>query len=121
MLDFAVIIFGGLEAVTRSQAVQHFQSVSKLAQALGITKQAVNAWGEQIPAKRQFELAQMTRGALLVDPDLVPQAGQDNPPAVGQALQNVIAALNVFHAALDHAQSAHHATGTGQPGQKCSA
>ncbi len=107
--------------MTRSQAVQHFQSVSKLARALGITKQAVNAWGDQIPAKRQFELQQITGGALLVDPDLVPDAAQANPPAVGQALQNVIAALNVFHAALDRANSIPQATGTGQPGQKCSA
>lgn len=107
--------------MTRSQAVQHFQSVSKLAQALGITKQAVNAWGEQVPAKRQFELQQITRGALLVDPDLVPQAGHANAPAVGQALQNVIVALNVFQDALDRANSIPQATGTGQPGQKCSA
>lgn len=107
--------------MTRSQAVQHFHSVSKLAQALGITKQAVNAWGERIPAKRQFQLQQLTRGALLADGDLVPKAAQSNLPAVGQALQNVITALNVFHAALNRANSAPQATGTGQPGQKCSA
>lgn len=107
--------------MTRSQAVQHFQSVSKLAKALGITKQAINAWGEQIPAKRQFELTQITRGALLVDADLMPQAEHGTVPAVGQALQNLVVALNVFHAALNRANSIPQATGTGQTGQKCSA
>lgn len=50
--------------MTTQQAVDYFGSVRSLAQALGITTQAVYAWGEVPPMAVQYELQVKTGGAL---------------------------------------------------------
>lgn len=52
--------------MNKTQAVQHFGSVSALAQALGVTYEAVRQWVE-VPALRQYQLQLMTAGALVAD------------------------------------------------------
>lgn len=52
--------------MTKSQAVQHFGSVSALAQALGVTYEAVRQWDE-VPELRQYQLQHMTGGQLMAD------------------------------------------------------
>lgn len=50
-----------------ADAIRHFGNVAKLADALGITPQAVYDWGEFLPRGRAFELQVLTEGALKVD------------------------------------------------------
>ena len=38
------------------EAISHFGSVRKLAEALGLSVQAIYAWGENVPALRAYEL-----------------------------------------------------------------
>lgn len=47
-----------------SEAVARFGSVRSLAQALGLTEQAVYLWGEYPPQLRQYELEELTGGEL---------------------------------------------------------
>lgn len=51
-------------------AIKHFGSQTKLAQALNITKGAVSQWGENVPAHRALELEKLTGGALRTEPPL---------------------------------------------------
>lgn len=46
------------------QAVSHFGSKKKLADALGITPSAVTLWGDVIPRLRQFQIQLLTCGDL---------------------------------------------------------
>ncbi|MCX4186747.1 Cro/CI family transcriptional regulator [Methylophaga sp. OBS4] len=52
--------------MTKDQAIKHFGGASKLANALGITKQAVNNW-DDIPDVRQYQIQVLTDGALKAD------------------------------------------------------
>ncbi len=52
------------------QAVAHFGSKKKLADALGISPGAVTLWKNVIPRLRQYQIQTVTDGALQVD--LVP-------------------------------------------------
>lgn len=47
-----------------SDAVKHFGTQQKVAEALGITKAAVSGWGELVPKGRAYELQILTGGAL---------------------------------------------------------
>lgn len=51
------------------QVVAHFKGLSKAAQALGINRQNVHAWGtrKRIPSLWQMKLQSMTDGALEAD------------------------------------------------------
>lgn len=42
--------------MTKSDAVKAFGSVANLAEALGITREAIYQWPEQIPRGRAFEI-----------------------------------------------------------------
>lgn len=42
--------------MTRKEAVAAFGSVSTLADALGITEQAVYGWGEEVPELRIYQI-----------------------------------------------------------------
>ena len=58
-----------------AQAEQHFGNRRKLAEALGITSQAVSQWAKrgQIPEGMAYKLEVITGGALKVNPaDYVP-------------------------------------------------
>jgi hypothetical protein len=50
--------------VKTCDAIQQFRTVRALADALGITPQAVYQWGDEVPAGRDFQLEVLTRGAL---------------------------------------------------------
>ena len=52
--------------MTTRQAIRYYGSQQALADALGITQQAVSAWGERPPILRQYELQELTGGALRV-------------------------------------------------------
>jgi hypothetical protein len=52
----------------KSEAIKHFGSRGKLARALGITRQSVQGWAEQIPWNRAFELERLTGGKLRAVP-----------------------------------------------------
>ncbi|QVM94158.1 Cro/Cl family transcriptional regulator [Pseudomonas sp. SORT22] len=49
--------------MTKSQAIQHFGSISVLAKALGVTYEAIRQWDE-VPELRQYQIERITRGAL---------------------------------------------------------
>ncbi len=51
----------------KAEAVKHFGSPSKLADALGITLQAVGQWGDTVPLSRQYQIEVLTAGALRAD------------------------------------------------------
>lgn len=50
--------------MTRDEAVQHFGSQQRLAQALGIKQASVSLWGETPPPIRQLQIEALTGGAL---------------------------------------------------------
>lgn len=52
--------------MNKSQAIEHFGSVTALAKALGVTYEAVRQWGE-VPELRQYQLEHLTGGALKAD------------------------------------------------------
>ena len=53
----------------KSKVLAHFnQSPTAVAEALEITKQAVNDWGDIVPEGSAYKLEVVTRGALKVDP-----------------------------------------------------
>lgn len=57
----------------KQTAVAHYGSQEKVALALGIRRQAVQAWPEVVPLGRAYQLQVLTRGRLRVDATLYPQ------------------------------------------------
>lgn len=53
----------------KNEAIGHFGSVVKLAEALGIKPQAVSQWGEHIPMRRAYEIERITNGKLKALPE----------------------------------------------------
>ena len=53
--------------MTTQEAIDHYGSVKKLADALGIWPQVIYTWGEKPPMARQYELEVKTAGALKAD------------------------------------------------------
>jgi hypothetical protein len=53
--------------MTTQDAIQHYGSLKKLADALGIWPQAVYKWGEKPPLSKQYELEVKTDGWLRAD------------------------------------------------------
>lgn len=49
------------------EAIQHFGSKKKLAEALGIRPSAVTQWGESIPVGRQYQLQVISKNKLKAD------------------------------------------------------
>ena len=50
--------------MTKAEAIKHFGGSTKVAKALGITKQAVYKWPEELPEGRQFQIEILTQGKL---------------------------------------------------------
>lgn len=59
-----------------TDAVGHFKTKTKLAEALGISPSAVSMWGETIPHIRQCQIQVITKGRLKAD-----QKPASNPQA----------------------------------------
>jgi hypothetical protein len=56
--------------MTKDQAVKHFGTQVKLAEALGIKSQgSIAGWGEFPPELRQLQIESLTKGALRAEPD----------------------------------------------------
>lgn len=53
--------------MTTQEAIQHFGSLKKLADALDIWPQVIYKWGERPPIARQYELQVKTNGVLRAD------------------------------------------------------
>ncbi|PKG37168.1 Cro/CI family transcriptional regulator [Psychromonas sp. Urea-02u-13] len=51
----------------KADAIKYFKTVSKLAQAVGVTRMSVTQWGEEIPQRRAFEIERITNGELKAD------------------------------------------------------
>ncbi len=51
----------------KSDVIAHFGSVSATAEALGITTNAVSMWTEAVPMGRQWQIENITGGALKAD------------------------------------------------------
>ncbi|GGZ31732.1 DNA-binding transcriptional regulator Cro [Shewanella chilikensis] len=50
-----------------SMAIDHFETATALAKALGITKSSVSQWGEHVPQLRAYQLERITNGKLIAD------------------------------------------------------
>ncbi|AKE70313.1 hypothetical protein CSB95_0519 [Pseudomonas aeruginosa] len=50
-----------------NEAIQHFGSKKKLAEALGIRPSAVTQWGDSIPVGRQYQLQVISKNKLKAD------------------------------------------------------
>jgi hypothetical protein len=61
-------------------AIDLFGSKVAIAEALGISKQAVTEWGDDVPLGRQYQLQVVTNGALIADSHL-PAAESPTPAA----------------------------------------
>jgi DNA-binding transcriptional regulator YdaS (Cro superfamily) len=57
--------------MTTSDAIKHYGTQVKLANALGIRQSSVSEWGEYPPALRQLQLHQITKGRLKPEPGLL--------------------------------------------------
>jgi len=63
-----------IKRMKKVDAVAYFGNESKLARALGITKGAVNQWGEIIPELRAVKLDTITKRKLKYEPYTLKQA-----------------------------------------------
>lgn len=50
------------------EAIDHFGTPAALAEALGITREAIYQWGDEVPEARQYQLHLLTGGKLQADP-----------------------------------------------------
>lgn len=53
--------------MTKSQAIKHFGSISKLAKVLNVSYEAIRQWSE-VPELRQYQLEKITAGQLKSSP-----------------------------------------------------
>lgn len=51
-----------------ADAIKHYGSKTKIAQALGITRGAVSQWGENVPEAQAMKLERLTGGVLSAEP-----------------------------------------------------
>lgn len=50
-----------------ADAVKHFGSKAKLAEALSVNRSAISNWGILVPRGRAFEIEKITKGKLRVN------------------------------------------------------
>ena len=48
----------------KQKAISHFGTAAALAKNLGISRQSVSKWGEDVPPLRAFEIERLTSGEL---------------------------------------------------------
>lgn len=58
-----------------SDAIKHFGSKRKLAEAAGVKAPTVYAWGELVPEGKAARLARLTDNVLKYDPELYANRG----------------------------------------------
>lgn len=58
----------------KQNVVSHFGGVTKVADALGITKGSVSQWGETVPLLRAYQIERLTNGALKAEEPELKQA-----------------------------------------------
>jgi len=51
-----------------AEAIEHFGSRQKLADALGVSREATYVWGDTVPLLRQYQLQVITAGRLVASP-----------------------------------------------------
>jgi len=51
-------------------AISHYGSAARLADAMGISRAAVSQWGDTVPASAAALLEKMTGGVLVFDPNV---------------------------------------------------
>lgn len=51
----------------KTVAIEHFGGVTKLASKLGITRQAIHAWPDEVPDLYQYKLHYLSDGKLPLD------------------------------------------------------
>ena len=54
----------------KTDVIEHFGGVSKIASVLGISHPAVCRWGDVIPQKQAFVIERITKGKLKYDASL---------------------------------------------------
>jgi predicted transcriptional regulator len=59
-----------LERMTTADAIRHYGTQQKLADALGITQSTVSEWGEFPPPLRQLQIQDLTRAKLRAERDV---------------------------------------------------
>jgi hypothetical protein len=57
----------GGKKVTTDEAIRHFGSLKKLADALGVWPQVIYRWGDRPPMARQYEIEVKTEVKLRAD------------------------------------------------------
>jgi transcriptional repressor of cell division inhibition gene dicB len=57
--------------MTTHEAIKHYTTQTKLANALGIKQGSVSGWGEYPPALRQLQLQRITNGKLKAEPGIL--------------------------------------------------
>ena len=55
-----------------AHAIKHYGTPSKVAAALGISRQAVSQWGEIVPLEAALAISVVTKGELVPNPRLYP-------------------------------------------------
>ena len=71
------------QRLTTQAAIEHFGGVNELREALGVSRQAINQWGQFVPIGRAFELQIMTGGALVARAE-----GPQQPAGPGSRKKN---------------------------------
>ena len=60
--------------MTKTDVIRYYGTMEKVAKVLGLTRQAIGAWPEQLPLDRQCMFEDITGGTLKVDPGLLKAA-----------------------------------------------
>lgn len=76
--------------MTKDQAVTHFGTQQKLADALGMLQGSVAGWKDHPPPLRQLQIEALTGGALKAEPEcdkfrVQPAATEPDPQPAGVA------------------------------------
>jgi hypothetical protein len=57
--------------MTTEEAIRHYKTQTKLAEALGTRQSTISSWGAYPPKLRQLQLQQITRGRLKAEPGIL--------------------------------------------------
>ena len=60
----------------KQKVISHFGGIAKLANLLGISRQAIHRWPDEIPALRQLQIERLSDGAFEADSKHKPEHPQ---------------------------------------------